>query len=224
MSKTTAPLLSFSASGQIAKTQVYSSWKGRPYVRRYTVPANPQSARQTDTRSVFSFLNNVWKYAPALMSDAYKAYASGQVMTDRNGFIKQNLKALNGDYAGSPPVFVPVTVVTAFVFSPGAKSGPSLGASTIVGGTGDLTVTVDVPTLPDGWTVDSVAAACLHQQDAHEGTNYTIVAGSQADPMDDIVLSGLVNGDTYVVGSWAKFVKPDGSFAYGRSVNATAVA
>lgn len=223
MSKTTAPLLSFSASGQIAKTQVYSSWKGRPYVRRYTVPANPRSDRQTDTRSVFGWLNNVWKYAPALMIDAYAAYAQGQVMTDRNGFIKQNLRPLNGSYAGDPPVFTPVTVVTAFVFSPGAKSGPSLDPSTIVPGDDMITITANVPVLPDGWSVDSVVAAAIRQQDAHEGTLYTIASGSQADPMDDIVLDGLASAQTYVVGTWAKFIKPDGTFAYGRSVNATAL-
>ena len=156
------------------------------------------------------------------MSDAYKAYASGQVMTDRNGFIKQNLKAVNGDYSGSPPVFTPVTVVTAFVFSPGAKSGPSLGASTITPGSGTLTVVPDVPTLPDGWTVDSVAAAAILQQDAHDGTDYAIVANSDSSDPYSIALAGLTHSVPYVVGTWAKFIKPDGSFAYGRSVNAIA--
>src|SRR6185295_19057169 len=64
MAKLTAPLLSFEGSGQIARTQVYSTWKGIPYARRYTIPANPRSTSQVQTRSVFSWLNFIWRTAP----------------------------------------------------------------------------------------------------------------------------------------------------------------
>src|SRR3546814_4148752 len=66
MAKTTAPLLSFGADGQIAKTMVYSKWKGIPYVRRHVVPANPQTVAQQLTRTTFSKLREMWKIAPAI--------------------------------------------------------------------------------------------------------------------------------------------------------------
>lgn len=50
MAKVTGPLQSFSASGQIAKSIVFGAWKGVNYVRKYVIPANPQSSAQGDTR------------------------------------------------------------------------------------------------------------------------------------------------------------------------------
>jgi len=85
MAKTTAPLLSFGASGQIAQTQVYSKWKGRAYVRRYTVPANPNTTEQQLTRSVFSFLQSVYKFATPDFTAAWEAYANGLVLNPRLG-------------------------------------------------------------------------------------------------------------------------------------------
>lgn len=50
MAKVTGPLQSFSASGQIAKSIVFGAWKGVNYVRKYVIPANPQSSGQGDQR------------------------------------------------------------------------------------------------------------------------------------------------------------------------------
>lgn len=52
MAKVTMPLMSGSASGQIAKAIVFAGWKGIQYVRKYVVPANPQSAEQGDYRLI----------------------------------------------------------------------------------------------------------------------------------------------------------------------------
>lgn len=46
MAKLIGPLFSLSASGKLAKTLVYSDWKGINYARQYVVPANPNSASQ----------------------------------------------------------------------------------------------------------------------------------------------------------------------------------
>lgn len=54
MAKLVAPLFSFSARGQLAKTLVYSGWKGIDDVRSYVVPANPQTAGQQTQRSYFT--------------------------------------------------------------------------------------------------------------------------------------------------------------------------
>jgi len=54
MAKLNGPLFSLGASGAIAKTLVYFPWKGINSVRRWLVPANPQSAAQTTQRGYFT--------------------------------------------------------------------------------------------------------------------------------------------------------------------------
>lgn len=210
MSKTIAPLLSFGASGQIAKTQVYSTWKGIPYVRRYAIPSNPNTADQQEVRSVFSFLNNVWKFAPTLMIEAYDAYASGQPLTGRNGLIKQNLSNLQA-----------ATDLDTFVFSPGAKSGIVLAGLSLTAGTDKITVDATAPSLPTGWTLSSVIAAAVVNADPHTSTDYIVAAGSDSSAPYSFDITGLVTGTEYLVGAWGKFTRPDGTFAYGRSISDT---
>lgn len=211
MSKTIAPLLSFGASGQIAKTQVYSTWKGIPYVRRYAIPSNPNTADQQEVRSVFSFLNNVWKFAPTLMIEAFDAYASGQPLTGRNGLIKQNLSNLQT-----------ATDLDAFVFSPGAKSGIALAGLSLTAGNDLITVDATAPSLPTGWTLTSVAAAAIANEDPHSSLLYIVAAASDSVAPYSFDITGLTGGQEYVVGAWAKYTRPDGTFAYGRSISDTA--
>ena len=60
VAKLVAPLFSFSARGQLAKTLVYSGWKGIDDVRSYVVPANPRSAGQQSQRSYFTDGVDLW--------------------------------------------------------------------------------------------------------------------------------------------------------------------
>ena len=50
MAKLKAPLLSFGASGAIAKSLVYFPWKGLNVVREYVIPSNPKSTLQVTQR------------------------------------------------------------------------------------------------------------------------------------------------------------------------------
>ncbi|GAJ23952.1 unnamed protein product, partial [marine sediment metagenome] len=50
MAKLKAPLLSFGASGAIAKAVVYFPWKGLNVAREYVIPSNPRTKLQTDQR------------------------------------------------------------------------------------------------------------------------------------------------------------------------------
>lgn len=52
MAKVTMPLGSLSASGSLGKALVFAGWKGIQYVRKYVIPANPQSADQGDQRII----------------------------------------------------------------------------------------------------------------------------------------------------------------------------
>ena len=50
MAKLKAPLLSFGASGAIAKAIVYFPWKGLNVAREYVIPSNPKTTPQTTQR------------------------------------------------------------------------------------------------------------------------------------------------------------------------------
>jgi hypothetical protein len=203
MALVTGPLLSFGASGQIAKTQVYSRWKGRAYVRRYVVPANPRSADQTTTRNTFTWLNNVWKIAPADFVAPWTAAARGQVLTNRNLFIKRNNGILREE-----------TDLALMILSPGAKGGLTV-APAITFGNDMITIDLVAPDpLPSGWTIVEAVGVAIRDQDPQTGVLYTIEAGTDATSTYSVVLSGLAAGD-WAAGGW---------FVYQRSALATDLA
>lgn len=211
MARTTAPLLSFDARGQIAKTQVYAKWKGRPYVRRYTVPANPQTVDQTQTRTVFAWLNNVWRFYPEAARAAWQAYAAARQFTDRNGFIKANLASLRT-----------ATDILLISLSPSALSGLVAAGMTLTAGANKITVALTAPALPAGWTIEAAHAVAVREQDPHTGTLYTVAYGTDITSPYSFDITGLVTGQVYVVGGWFSFVRADLTIAYGASLQSTA--
>jgi len=211
MAKTTAPLLSFGASGQIAKTQVYAKWKGRPYVRRHVIPSNPQTSEQSLTRNAFTWLQNVYKLAPALFTDPWDAYAKGIVMTGRNAFTKKNL-----------PTLRPASDLSVFTFSPGALGGLPPDSCVVTPGNDQLSMAIAAPaTVPVGWTVYSAIAAVIPDQDPQSGILYNISAGEDLTSAYVVLLTGLLSAQLYQVGAWLKWNRPDGSFAYSPSIQTT---
>lgn len=210
MSRTTAPLLSFGASGQIAKTQVYSTWKGRAYARRYVIPANPNTLDQQETRSTFAWLNNVWKYMPAEALDAWNAYGDASRFTARNGWIKANLSNLRSE-----------ADLTNLVMSPSAAGGLAAAGISTAAGSGQITVTLTAPSLPTGWTITKAVAAAIRQQDPQTGALYVVSAAEDASAPYAPVITGLTASQVYVVGGWFIFEKADGSPAYGQSLSDT---
>jgi len=207
MPKTTAPLLSFDARGQIAKTQVYSSWKGRSYVRRYTIPSNPQSTEQTITRNAFSFIQAVYKLAPPLFTAGWEAYIKGKVLTSRNAFTKFNLPVLRGE-----------ADLANFIFSPGSLGGLPPASLVVTPGNNLLTCDVTVPSVvPTGWTVQGAVVACIEDQDPDTGALYTITAGEDLTSAYQVILSGL-NETLYRVGAWLRWVRSDGLIAFSPDI------
>lgn len=212
MSRTTAPLLSFGASGAIAKTQVYASWKGRSYARRYVIPANPQTAEQTLTRSTFSFLTNLWKYMPAAATAAWDLYADNSRITNRNAFLKLNLSNLRA-----------AANLNSIVLSPSAGSGLAASAVVLTPGNDQVTVDVTAPTLPTGWSIDKAVAVAVRDQDPNTGALFVVSAGEDATSAYQIILTGLASAVTYQVQAFFVFTKPDGSKAYGVSIGGQAL-
>jgi len=211
MAKTTGPLLSFGARGQIGKTLVFAPWKGTQYARQHVVPSNPQSAEQTITRNAFSFLQSVYKTAPALFTDPWDSYVQGIPMTSRNAFTKFNLPDIR-DQAD----------LTNFVGSPGAKGGLPPTAVAVAPGDDQLAVTVTAPSvLPQGWTIYSAVVAVIADQDPDSGALYTVSAGEDLTSAYVITLTGLTTATLYQVRAWLKWNRPDGTFAFSPSINST---
>jgi hypothetical protein len=204
MARLTAPLLSFEGSGQIARTQVYSTWKGIPYVRRYTVPANPRSTGQVATRGVFSWLNFLWRTAPADFTAPWRAAIVGRPLIDRNLFIKQNLPILRS--AGS---------LDGMVFSPGAKGGIA-SAITITPGNDQLTFAgADPAPLPNGWSIVGLVGAAVLEQDPEVDSTFEVFTVTDLTTPYSVVMSGLGNNSEYAAAGW---------WVYQRSANPTDLA
>lgn len=207
MSKTTGPLMSFDASGQIAQTLVYSEWRGVKYVRRHVIPSNPQTTDQTETRDTFKWLNTLWTFFPSDITTAWNAFAKGRPLTGRNALVKENLSVLRSK-----------ADLADFVFSPSVASGPIADAVAITPGSEQLTVAVTAPTLPTGWSIDHAVAAAVRDQDPQDGTLWEVTADTDASDPYSIVLTGLTASELYRVGAWFRYTKPDGSKAYGRAL------
>lgn len=210
MAVPTGPLLSFGASGSIAKTVVFSKWKGRPYVRRHVIPANPQTAAQTLTRNIFTFSSNVWKASPTILRSPWDRFATGQVLTGRNAFIGKNVQLMRSE-----------TDVLLWLGSPGAKGGLAFTSIALTPTSQGFDVTNSVPATPTGWTFTAGQAAALESQDPQSGTDFLIGAAEDLVEGDPVQLTGLKALTEYTVAAWIKWAKPDGSIAYGVSINDT---
>lgn len=214
MSKTTAPLLSFGASGQIAKTMVMSRWKGISYARRYVIPANPNSSEQQITRNVFKYTSAFMKLAPAEVVEVWTAFAKGRPLTPRNAFMSSNIKALRAQSDND-----------ALVFSNGANAGLiAAGIATSVASHA-ISVTLTAPELPTGWTIVEAVAVATLEQDPEAYTDAASFSATDAStPFVPIV--NVPDAGTYVIGGWFKFNKGTvdaPQYAYGASISTTAV-
>lgn len=208
MAKTTGPLLSFGASGSIAKTAVFSKWKGVPYVRQHVTPSNPQSAAQTLTRNVFQFASDMWKGAGSLVRAPWDRFATGQAFTGRNSFIGKNTAALRSE-----------VLMTDFVGSPGAKGGLAANSLTATDATGQIISAAYVmPTPPTGWTLTAGVGVAVLDQDPQSATTFETIADTDDGASSPLSIDVGVAGD-YVVAFWPVWTKPDGSLAYGPSIN-----
>lgn len=214
MSKVIAPLLSFGAGGQLARTAVYSSWKGIPYVRRYVIPANPRTTRQVVTRDLFKFLQQMWLLMPSLGKAPFVLNSSGQKYTPNNKFTSLNVKGLD---TSSPP-----TDMSFYQGSPGAKGGLPPASLAVTPGSGTLTAAVGAPVLPPDWTIYQAQGIAFKNLDPADPFTGSIQAQFDATSPYSLAFTGLTAAQEYVVSVWFEWVRPDGSHAFGTSLTDTA--
>jgi hypothetical protein len=215
MAKTTAPMLSFSAAGSIAKTLVYAKWRGISYGRQHVIPANPKSTAQTLTRNTFATLREFWKRTGATTRAPWDAFAKGQPYTGMNKFVGENLRLIRGE-----------ADMDLFYASPGAGGGlafPTLLVAT-GSGSGEVDVTLTAPSLPTGWSITSAHAVGILQQAPDSLFLGVVVEGSDATAPYAITLSGFGSAGSVVASAWFEYEKPDGKAAYSVALTDTATA
>ena len=207
MSKITGPLLSLGARGQIGKSMVFASWKGQPYVRQLVIPANPQSAEQTLTRTAFTEASDIWKRFGPIAKGPWNAYALGQTLTGRNAFVGRYVLT-NRD---QPSLAV-------FEGSPGAKGGLAPVSLALTPASQGMDATLVAPAAPVGWTVS--AGQFLILQDGAAGSLPETITQESEDASSPYTASftGLDALTTYAVSAWLEWTKPDGTLAYGPSI------
>lgn len=214
MSKTTAPLFGFDATGQIGKSIVFGKWRGVGYARRYTVPANPQTTGQNLTRDIFRMLNQFWKLAPSGLVATWSAYAQGRSFVNRNAYIGKNIELLRND--------TPLTSMVTMLGSPGAKGGLPPAAVVATGGSGDIDIAVTLPEVPTGWTLTASQGIAFIDQAPNVDWTGAITFAEDTGSPEDLTIPGLTASELYVVLVWLKWTKPDGTFAYSVSLSDTA--
>lgn len=217
MAKVQGPLLSMGGSGQIGQSQVYATWKGRPYVRRYVIPANPQTTEQTKTRTVFSLLNDLWRLAPSAFVAPWTSFAQGKVLTNRNAFLSKNTHFLR------PKGSAAKDTLEGFFMSPGAKGG--LATVAVFTTTGHaIEASIDIPdVLPSGWTCVGIVVAAIPEQDPQDATDVRVLAESDAggDPGDTVTATIAAPGDgDYAVAAWLVYQRTASAtdLAYGPAI------
>lgn len=213
MARTTAPLLGFSAEGQIAKTMVYGTWRGVKYARRYVVPGNPRTVAQQLTRTTFATLRKMWKLSSSDGRAPWTAYATGRPFLNLNAFLGENMKVVRGDANFND-----------FLGSPGARGGLPPESVTAVAGAagGSVDVSFTIPAAPVGWVhLESVAVAFPDQNPALDFVG-PLRFGKVANPVTTIPVLSLGSAVPCQISMWLVWTKPNGQLAYSVGITNTA--
>lgn len=213
MAKLTAPLLSLDARGTIASTLTFSGWKGVPYARTRVIPANPQTASQTATRTVFKTLGQLWLQMQTLARAPWTATAVGKPMTPQNALLRTNLSPLIGE-----------TDMLLFAGSAGALAGiaPATLSAAYDAPSETITATVGAPTLPPGWTIEAAVAIAFPDQDPSDPFVGPVVEAEDTTAPYEVALAAVtLPTGTWIVTAWFRYLRPDGRTAYGPSLSDT---
>ena len=92
MATVKGPLFSIGASGTLGGAIVFSTWKGRPYVRQHAVPANPQSAGQLSIRAMLRFLSQYWDSLTDVQKADWETRAAPDNISPFNAYVQYNLR------------------------------------------------------------------------------------------------------------------------------------
>lgn len=104
MARTTAPLFGLDASGSLAKSIVFSKWRGRTYVRRHAIPSNPQTGLQVGMRAVFRFISQIYAGLDPAIKLAWEEMGASDNITGLNAMMRANQRRAR---QGQGPIIEP---------------------------------------------------------------------------------------------------------------------
>lgn len=183
MAKLTAPLMSLSASGAIAKALVFFPWKGLNVARQYVVPSNPNSTAQQTQRG----------YIKAAVIDIHAAMVASPgplAVKDKAAY------SLLGSTYATPRTWFNSICKLWCNLSKAAKIPTTYRGGTITPASGQITILV---------YADEIAAAKITAGDFYYGTSKTALLQSMAATIDTDAhtatkaITGLVNGTKYFI-------------------------
>ncbi len=140
MATVKGPLFSIDASGTVGGAIVYSSWKGRSYVRQHAVPANPKSVGQLSVRAMMKFLSQDWTNLSTVQKAVWETRAAVTNISPFNAFLGYNMTRW-GLYK------------TPSIADPAAESNTAgvIDTPVATAGSRSILISLDVDTLNDNW-------------------------------------------------------------------------
>lgn len=140
MARVSGPLLSLSASGTIANTLVYASWKGRPYARTHVIPTNPKTAAQVAVRSMLKFLSQYWTSEADLEKASFETLSEAANVSPFNSYVGYNQSRFR-DFHGPAQTYPAAETATPGTVTLAAPSGAPRS----------VTLSVEPSTATDQW-------------------------------------------------------------------------
>ena len=140
MVKCYGPCMSLGASGTLADTVTFATWKGRPYARQRVVPSNPKSALQVAMRAMMKFLSQAWTDVGSTPQGSWDELAAAGQYSAFNAFVSKNMM-----------LWREFTAPSQTYPNPGTGVEPVLTLDSATGGDGHADLTITVSTLNDVW-------------------------------------------------------------------------
>lgn len=137
MATTKAPLFGLDASGSLGNSIVFSKWRGRTYVRRLSIPANPKSGLQVGMRSSMRFVTQAFAGLTQGQKDAWDTLAAVDNITQLNAQVRDSQRLTRRNL--------------------GVRRGPAESAGTTPDAPTIDTVTAQPKTLVLDWTAGAAA-------------------------------------------------------------------
>jgi len=136
------PMMSLDASGTLAKTLVFSKWKGINYARRPAIPANPKSGGPLSVRAMMQFRSQYWTSLSVSEKADWETRAAVTNISPFNAYISYNMARWGREEY--PTQQDPAAEAN----TPGTIANEAVSA-----GVRSLTVTDEVTVLADNWGI-----------------------------------------------------------------------
>lgn len=129
MAKVDGGALSMGVSGTIGGLMTFSTWKGRPYVRKRVIPSNPNTAAQIGVRAGFKFCSQEWAELDAAEQLAWDTLAKQKNYLPFNAFVSAGQTRIRD---GLMPQIIPGGQGTAVTDAPTSPSDAVVGRNVVL--------------------------------------------------------------------------------------------